>query len=232
MEARSFSSELKRLCSNGGALGAILPASASTAFARHDIPGAPLFAAEEAAVEGAVETRRREFATARACARVALGRWGLSRQPIPVGPAGEPLWPAGIVGSITHCDGYRACAAAHRVDLLAVGIDAEPAQPLPAGTLAAVAFDDELAQVRRLVAEEPSVPWGRLLFSAKEAVFKAWYSLTGQRLGFEDAHLVVDPFSGTFSAHLAVRAAGEQRGFRGRWALDEGIVLTAVAVTR
>ena len=61
----------------------------------------------------------------------------------------EPLWPAGVVGSITHCDGYRAAAVARATDLATVGIDAEPHEPLPDGVLAAIALPAEPPRAAR-----------------------------------------------------------------------------------
>jgi 4'-phosphopantetheinyl transferase EntD len=60
-----------------------------------------LFPEEEAVVGNAVEKRRREFVTARACAREALAQLGHPEQPVPTGARGEPVWPAGTIGSIT-----------------------------------------------------------------------------------------------------------------------------------
>jgi 4'-phosphopantetheinyl transferase EntD len=88
-----------------------------------------LFPEERSAIAGAVEKRRREFVGARFCARSALEQLGLPAAPILPGPGGAPLWPEGVVGSITHCDGYCASAVASARGVLAVGIDAEPAAP-------------------------------------------------------------------------------------------------------
>jgi len=96
-----------------------------------DPPAAPLFPEDERAVARAVGKRRREFATARFYARTALARLGLDPAPIVPGPRGEPGWPAGVVGSMTHCAGYRAAAVARAEDVLTIGVDAEPDEPLP-----------------------------------------------------------------------------------------------------
>jgi 4'-phosphopantetheinyl transferase EntD len=215
------------------ALEAILPASVSVAATRADIPDVALFPQEAAAVGQAVEQRRREFATARACARAALEPWGLSRRPIPMGPNGAPQWPAGIVGSITHCDGYRGCAVARSEDLAAIGIDAEPDAPLPDAVLPAVAAIEERAWVSSLTRDAPGVHWDRLLFSIKEAAYKAWSTLTERPLGFEQAIVSVDPSSSSFEARLPVlgpdAASGRPTALSGRWLVRDGIVLTAVA---
>src|SRR5260370_38373827 len=90
-----------------------------------------LFPAEEAAVAGAAQKRRREFAAVRACARRALTSAGFEPGPVPRGSSGAPVWPPGVVGSMTHCDGYRACAIGRADAYAAIGIDAEPHELLP-----------------------------------------------------------------------------------------------------
>jgi 4'-phosphopantetheinyl transferase EntD len=76
--------------------------------------------------------------------------------------------------------------------------------------------------------------WDRLLFSAKESVYKAWFPLTGRWLGFEDAHLTFDPDDGTFSARILIDGATTDgpplTGFTGRYLVRDGYVLTAIAV--
>jgi 4'-phosphopantetheinyl transferase EntD len=214
----------------------ILPTGVVAVEARHDPAGLTLFPEEEKALGRPVEKRRREFTTARACAREALQGLGLQPVPIPTGTRGEPLWPAGVVGSITHCDGYRACAVAPAHEFLGLGIDAEPDDALPEGVLAAIARTEELAQLRQLARTEPAVHWDRLLFSAKESVYKTWFPLAGRSLGFEDAMLTFAPDRRSFTARLLVSApasAGERlRLLAGRWLLSEGLVLTAIAIRK
>lgn len=211
----------------------ILPATARVVATRKDLDEA-LYPAEEAVVANAVEKRRREFVTARACARQALAGLGLPPQAIPCGARGEPVWPAGTVGSITHCDGYRAAAVARAEDLLAVGVDAEPDRPLPEGLLGDIALPEEREWLRRLIAEAPSTHWDRLLFCIKESIYKAWFPLAERWLGFEDARVAIDPREGTFAASLLVPGpilgGGELRGFRGRWLAADGLLLAAIAL--
>ncbi len=216
----------------------LLPAAAASAEAFGDLPGAlpgaALFPEEERVVAKAVDKRRREFTTARACARAALGKLGLPPAPILSGPGGAPQWPAGVLGSITHCDGYRACAVAWDSDLLALGLDAEPNHPLPAGVLDVVTVPDERAGLRELSSAAPSVCWDRLLFSAKESVYKAWFPLTERWLGFDQAVVTVQPAASTFSARLLVpgpvRDGRRLSSFAGAWLTQNGLLVTAVAV--
>jgi len=213
----------------------ILPACALAVEAWQDHLEAQLSPQEQAMVAGAVEKRRREFTTARMCAHTALEKLGRPVSSILTGERGEPLWPSGVVGSITHCDGYRACAVARASELLTIGIDAEPNAALPDGLLGDIARPEELPALRRLAAELPQVHWDRLLFSAKESVYKAWFPLAKRWLGFEDATLALDPSAGTFIATLLVEGPtlsdGPLRRFSGRWKLDNGILATAVSMT-
>jgi len=165
--------------------------------------------------------RRAEFAAGRACARAALAALGLPAAPVLAGRGGEPCWPAGVTGSITHCAGYRACAAARIADVAAIGIDAEPDAGLPAGLIESVAGQAERAWIARHAASDPAVCWDRLLFSAKEAVGKLWYPLTGHWPGA--GQLAVFPAAaGTFEAHVA----GSR--LAGRWLARGGLIVTAV----
>jgi 4'-phosphopantetheinyl transferase EntD len=213
----------------------ILPRGAVAVEARSDSADIILFPEEELALGRAVQKRRREFITARACAREALARLGLPPLPIPSGARGEPCWPAGIVGSITHCEGYRACAVAPRTELVTIGIDAEPNQALPDGVLTAIARPEELSQLRDLARAVPQVHWDRLLFSAKESIYKAWFPLAKRSLGFEDATLTIDSHRKTFSASLLVSwpslAGVRLRKLPGRWLVRDGLLLTVIALT-
>jgi 4'-phosphopantetheinyl transferase EntD len=193
-----------------------------------------LFPAEQEGLGQAVEKRRREFVTARACARDALGRIGIPPQPIPSGSRGEPVWPAGVVGSITHCAGYRACAVALDRDLTTIGIDAEVAEPLPIDLIGDIALPEERRWIEQFAAEHPGISWDRLLFSIKESIYKAWFPLTRSWLGFEDASVSIDRERRTFSAHLLVPGPTLQGrhldGFSGSWMIAEGLVISAIAV--
>jgi 4'-phosphopantetheinyl transferase EntD len=199
-----------------------------------DVPGQQSFPGEESLVANAVETRRREFITARHCAREALGKLGYAPVAIPAGRKREPLWPAGVVGSITHTTGFRAAAVASQSVLASIGIDTEQNDRLPDGVEEAVTILEEREMLAALSRAFPSTHWGRLLFSAKESVYKAWYPLTGRGLGFEDARLAIDP-AGTFAAKLLVDGARTDGGLplfeiRGRFVVAHGLIATAVTV--
>jgi 4'-phosphopantetheinyl transferase EntD len=217
-------------------LGDILPPQVAAAEEFGDVPDVVLFPEEEAAIAKSVDKRRREFSTARACARAALARLGLPPAPIVPGDKRAPQWPPGVVGSITHCAGYRACAVARDRDVVTIGVDAEPHDTLPDGVLGAVAADGERAALAALARARPEVHWDRMLFCAKESVYKAWFPLARRWLGFEDARIDIDPVAGTFRATLLVEGpvvnGAPLRGFEGRWLVGNGLILAAIAVTK
>jgi 4'-phosphopantetheinyl transferase EntD len=212
----------------------ILPAGVVAVDTREDWLDIELFPEERAALGQAVDKRRREFVTARACARQALQRLGLPPSPIASGARGEPRWPPGVVGSITHCASYRACALARAGEIAAVGIDAEPNEALPEGVLGEIARPEELPWLAELARAQPAVRWDRLLFSAKEAVYKVWFPLTERWLGFEEAVVEIDPTQRAFRARLLVPGlvVGERSltALRGRWLVRDGLLLTAIAL--
>jgi 4'-phosphopantetheinyl transferase EntD len=214
------------------ALAAIVPPGVVVAEVFDDrFDSCVLFSEEAAAVERAAPKRKREFAAVRACARQALAGAGFDPGPVVPGPSGAPVWPSGAVGSMTHCDGYRGCAIGRAETVSAIGIDAEPHDVLPDGVLAMVASDHERAALARLAATAPGRCWERILFSAKESVFKAWFPATGRFLGFRDAEVALEE-SGIFRARmvLAEPETGQPVAYQGRWLVAHGLIVTAVVV--
>jgi 4'-phosphopantetheinyl transferase EntD len=198
-------------------------------------PAAFLLPEEQPLVARSVAKRTREVTYARTCARRALAALGRPEVPIPRGAKGEPLWPAGVVGSITHTAGYYAAAVAESTTVRSIGVDAEEHGELPDGVLGHIAFGPEPARLDALRAADPTVWWDRLLFSAKESVYKAWFPLTGRWLGFEDAELTLDP-AGTFRARILIDGTTTDSGpplvtLAGRWLARDGLVLTAIALS-
>jgi 4'-phosphopantetheinyl transferase EntD len=212
----------------------LLPDGVVAVEAFEDLPGEMVFPGEEDLVANAVEGRRREFVTARRCAREALAELGHAPAAIRSGPKREPQWPAGVVGSITHTAGFRAAAVALRSIFASIGIDSEQNGPLPNGIEESITVAGEPEMLAALDSAFPRTQWSRLLFSAKESIYKAWYPLTGRWLGFEDARLTIDP-AGTFAARLLIDGARTDGGpplteLRGRFLVAHGLIATAVAV--
>jgi 4'-phosphopantetheinyl transferase EntD len=212
----------------------LVPASACAEMFS-DAPESTMFSIEAAAVEGAVAERRREFGTVRYCARKALLEIGVPAVPVLPDVDRAPRWPVGVVGSMTHCAGYRAAVVARSRELCSVGIDAEPHAAVPEAALDLILRDEERARLLALADARPDLHWERILFCAKEAVYKAWFPLTRRWLDFVDVSTTLH-LDGTFQAQLYARgprdADVDLYGFNGRWAVDHGLVAAATSVPR
>jgi 4'-phosphopantetheinyl transferase EntD len=218
-------------------LAGLLPAGVVAVDAVGDPPDGRLLPAEQPAVARAAARRVRDFAGGRHCARRAMAALGCVPGPLLAGSHGEPLWPAGVVGSLTHCEGYWAAAVARRGSLAALGIDAEPHLPLPTGVAGQVLTPAERDRLPSLPA---GTSWDRVLFSAKESLFKAWFPVTRAWLGFPDAVVEprpgdpAEPSWGELAIRLLRRPAPAPGCFPaelvGRYLVTQGLILTAVAV--
>jgi 4'-phosphopantetheinyl transferase EntD len=197
---------------------------------------------EEAALAQSMgAARRAEFVSGRDCARRAMRALGAAGGPVLRGPRRAPLWPDGVVGTITHTRGFCAAAVAHRADLAGVGIDAERWKPLSERVLHRICGPEEVEHLRALPHHAAEL-WGTAVFSAKESVYKGYFPLTATFIGFRDAEVRLHPETrdaGRFEARLvredAPPAAG-YRSFEGRFRILElegaAIVVTGLVVPR
>jgi 4'-phosphopantetheinyl transferase EntD len=194
----------------------LFPEGVVTVCGDPDEPAQPLFPEEEALVARAVAKRRREFAKGRECARAAMERLGIHGVPLLSGTDREPLWPKEIAGSITHTRGFCAVAVAPSEHYDGIGIDAEPAEPLAENIVERICHDADRSSWLAVTSIDSSVI-PRLVFSAKEAVYKCQFPLTRTFLGFEDVG--VNLGNGVFQGHLRVDAGPLRAGTEllGRW---------------
>jgi 4'-phosphopantetheinyl transferase EntD len=216
-------------------ISAVLPDTVASAELYSDPPELIPLPEEAALIAKSVAKRRNEFVTVRHCARLALRELGVPPVPILKGEKGEPCWPDGVVGSLTHCDGYRGAVVGRVGEARSVGIDAEPHGVLPRGVLDAVSLPAERVEIAGL----PSgLHWDRILFCAKEATYKAWFPLTRRWLGFEDAHIVFDVdetgTAGGFVSRILVDGSAlsgpSLSELPGRWSVAGGLALTAIVL--
>jgi 4'-phosphopantetheinyl transferase EntD len=188
-----------------------------------------------------VAKRRNEFITVRHCARLALADLGVPPVPILKGDKGEPCWPDGVVGSLTHCEGYRGAVVGRRDRVRSVGIDAEPHGVLPGGVLDAISLPAERSEIGVIGTAFATLHWDRILFCAKEATYKAWFPLTHRWLGFEDAHITFEVQRsdgagayGTFVSTILTDPTAESGPplsvLPGRWSVTGGLALTAIVL--
>jgi enterobactin synthetase component D len=212
---------------------AVLPSFASCVTVAFDNNEAVEATGLPAELRRAAPERKRQFLAGRYCALRALERLepSVARRTVGRGGAGEPTWPAGLTGSVTHTNGLASAAVAWQSDARSIGIDSE----LRVATARAqaikplVMLPGEAGLGGRALDEATRVV---LVFSAKEAIFKCLYPLTGRRFYYEDAFVAcADVAGGWLTAELITTlATGFEAGtiLRGRFELDEARVHTGV----
>jgi len=169
---------------------------------------------EAASITSSITQVRRASGAARIVARELLAQLGHTHARVPKDTSGAPVWPAGIVGSMAHDDRIAVAVVGLQRDVRALGVDIEPATPLPDDMLTLVGTAPELTGL----AHDPLR--GRLLFAVKEAVYKAAYPIDGTFLEFHD--ITVD---------LAGRKAVSKNGrvFTLHWCAGSHVVVLAFA---
>lgn len=181
-------------------------------------------------VQQAVESRKREFHAGRACARLAMGLLGEPPVAIPAASDRSPVWPPHLIGSISHCATFCLAVVARKGEnYAAIGVDVEPAEDLPFELLDAICSPREMAALDENPPEHRLL-WARILFSAKEAVYKCQYPLTGTMLDFQD--LEVTLADTCFQAKLQRQAGMFGKGsiLEGQITFAHGCIVTGVTV--
>ena len=210
-------------------LRSILPSSVVVAETRSDHQCA-LHPAEVRYLEAVGEARAREFATVRWCAGIALAGLGLERGVMTPGHCGSPRWPTGVVGSMSHCPGYRAaCVTWASDEVVGLGIDVEAGTRLSAEVVDTVATYDEQARMREM--RGGADRWAKVLFSAKESVYKACYPITDEVWDYRDVELTIRG-TGEFTARtdLDNDVRYSHTVIDGRWSVSSDIVFTSAIV--
>jgi len=216
----------------------LFPEAVVTLEATEEMWSGPLLPEEEACLSPrAVLKRRREFTAGRVCARAALERLGVRGFPLRAAPDRAPIWPPGIVGSLSHCGDSCGVAVARVGAIIGLGLDVERARPLEGRVVALVCSDRERARIAAL----PGLPTGlgaMAVFCSKESVYKCHYPLARTFLDFHDVDIELDPGRGAFTATiLKARSQGgcavapRVRVLRGRLAWDDDHVWAGVTLT-
>lgn len=152
---------------------------------------------------------------------------GLDSLPIPMGPDRAPIWPKGVRGSISHSE--SACIAAVTLRDVLVGIDIEPCQLLKDDLIDLICTDEELSSSAAAMSVDPAIA-ARIIFCAKEAVYKAQYPITKEILNFNDLTVFFAPSDTSFTAEFNHEVGRFARGYRmgGKAYLDGDFILAGV----
>lgn len=151
------------------------------------------------------DVRVRTFVGGRLALRAAFRLASLPEPgPLLVGSGGEPLLPSGAWGSVTHKDHLAVAIACPGAGDGALGIDLETTQPGSVDIARRILRPEEAACMAHL-SNPDRLHRVRLVFSAKEAIYKAGYPLCRRFFGFQEARLDVPNTlsSGTFNPIVA-----------------------------
>lgn len=188
---------------------------------------------EQALIRGAAPKRRREFAAGRRCAREALARLGHPGIPLLRNADRSPQWPPGIVGSISHSGALCVAAVAQRACFAALGVDVEAGTALAQRLWRRICTPAELEELKRVAPESERGGIVRLVFSAKEATYKAVHPLIGTAFGFHDLEIGIDWERRRFEPRLADAIASRLPAghvIDGRFARHDDFVFTAASI--
>lgn len=171
----------------------------------------------------AVPKRRAEFAAGRRAARkaMALARW--ETPAIPKGEDRAPIWPSGLIGSISHDAGLAVACVARKSQVARLGVDLAEATEFPLHLRKAVLLTEPEMALDGLSA--------RIAFSAKEAVFKAFYPEVNEFFGFGAVEVLPDVQSRTFQTVL-LRPLGrvpKNTTLTGKYCIESGRILTLIS---
>jgi len=215
-------------------LNSLFPPGVAVALRREPGHPADLLPGEAVYVAKAVTKRINEFAAGRECARRALANFGVTGFALLAAPDRQPLWPADFVGSITHTAGFCAAAVVPRSMCRALGLDSERSGAPTVDIWPTLCRPEELAWVESLPPDQRSAAV-TLIFSAKEAVYKCQYPVTGEWLDFHDLRVDVPDwerergrFVVTPTRHIKIVEQGALPD--GRYCFHEQFVSTALCI--
>ena len=216
------------------ALSSLFPSGVAVVQRRDPGDRADFLPAEVVYVAKAIAKRVNEFAAGRACARQALAAFGVTDFALLAAPDRQPLWPADYVGSITHTAGFCAAAVVPRSKFRALGLDSERSGAPTLDIWPTLCRAEELAWVESLPPAERSAAV-TLIFSAKEAVYKCQYPVTGEWLDFHDLKIEVPDWAQARGRFLVtptrdIKIAERAPLPEGRYSFHEQFVSTALCI--
>lgn len=179
----------------------------------------------------AADTRNRAFVAGRVAAHQAMQTLNLPVQPVLFGDDRAPIWPDGMVGSISHCETYCLAAVARSDSYLSIGIDVEEYTPLDSDLIPTICTSSERAWLAMHSRSDAGV-LAKLIFSAKECAYKCQYPLTQVLFDFDVFELTPDmdtgQFDATFTRDIGRFSAGTM--LSGRFAINDKLIVTAMSI--
>ncbi len=196
-------------------------------------PVFPLLPEEEEFLVGLNSAKRQsEFSLGRRCAHQALAKFKLESEPILRNTdTNEPCWPKDVLGSITHSGKYAAAAVGMVGDISGIGIDLECLSRVVDFNISRhVCVEKELEWLKSLTPDQANLGL-RIIFSAKESIFKCLFPISKTYLYFKDATVTVDEANTEFTFTLSKECSGiTEVGFQhsGKFSIVKKMLLTAI----
>ncbi|WP_281558772.1 4'-phosphopantetheinyl transferase superfamily protein [Thalassomonas sp. RHCl1] len=185
-----------------------------------------------ASLSRAVNKRQGEYLAGRYAAIQALAELGINTRNIPTGEHRSPVWPEGILASITHTSTAAFCVAASKRAIKYLGIDHE--NWLKADNVAEIksSIINEKEEVFLKQSDMSFEQAFTLVFSAKESLFKALYPGVGYYFDFSAAEIIdLNTVNNSLCLRLtetltpAITAGAR---FNGQFIFDESAVQTLI----
>ena len=131
----------------------------------------------------------------------------------------SPVWPTGVIGTISHFEQHAAAAVASAAAYRGLGLDLESPETLSA----------EIATMVCRPEESGDTADAKLLFSIKEAIYKCIYPVVGHYVDFQEMEVRLDTTNASYSAipHSETLDTRLIAGLQGKYYRHDTMVLAS-----
>lgn len=211
----------------------LFPEKVITVEADPEMIQGSLFPEESTFICNAITKRRKEFIAGRICARRALEKFGTKNFPLLMGSDRAPVWPSGIVGSISHTHRYCGVVIAQKTEIKSLGLDVEYFRFLERNFWKEICTQQELSWINSLSLNDQEKHFF-LIFCAKECFYKCQYTISRQWLNFHDVEISVELDISEFEGRFLVSVGSffaKNTCLKGKYLFDCNYVFTGMALT-
>ena len=187
-------------------------------------------------LKGASSQRRQEFVAGRYCVFNAARAIGLELETLPISAERGPVWPAGVIGSISHSKKLAIGCIGEVGQFRSIGIDTEEvfSNQTIKDIMEAIALDSEIAFITKEIPTRAKALAFTIVFSAKEALFKAIHPLCKQFIDFQEVKMTsLSLESKTFTLEVCekIELGHLPRVFQGFFFHEGNNLITVLPVT-
>ncbi len=210
----------------------LIPDNIACEFTNENISLSEVYPAERQIIQNASKKRIQQFLAGRNCAHLAIKKLNFNnQQPILIGNNREPVWPSGLTGSITHINGYSVAVIASTKEISGIGIDIELNSKLNNNIIPNIQTNSEIIRNGELSLSDRILCINKLIFSAKESVFKFIYPFVLKYIKFKDVEIILDVETKTFKIfflNLELSSTFKNSVLIGKFEVNQKYIATAV----